>query len=160
MKYKHYTLESPEVIAILQDVWKSSKGSYYRISPDGRHSACTVRQELVALGICPTIASRLLRDAVLPTARFIHNRTGTKLAPIIPEALITTVDASVEVHQQCEEQEIQSSEPMSTMVDIEATSEVQSPVSETVAAEEVVLEAPRLKEKKKEPKPLTDQADS
>ena|ERR1700722_20050944 len=91
MKYKQYTVHSPEVKAILFDVLKSGTGSYYRISPDGKHVACRIKQELTALGMCSSIVSRLLREADLPVAAFIHNRTVNK-----PKR---EIDATVELYE-------------------------------------------------------------
>jgi hypothetical protein len=152
MRNKPYTLESPEVIAILHDVWRSTKRSYYRITPEGKHVAYAVKLELVALGICDTIASRLLQSADLPTAPFVHNRTGARLKPATPEGLITKVHA-VEVYQ-----ELEDHAETPTGISVAGPVEVTPTVSETVATEEVAeAKAPPSKEKKKEAKTLADE---
>ena len=78
MKSK-YNLESPEVGAILNNVWKSGVKTYYRIDDEGKHVDIPVRQQLVAaLGISTRIATKLLQAADLPSAPFVHNATQVK----------------------------------------------------------------------------------
>src|ERR1700726_409404 len=75
----------PAVEALLKNVIRSSKKSYYRIGPDGRHCVAPVKIELVRLGISGTLASRLLQEYQFPVAEFIYNR---KPAPPLPEAVL------------------------------------------------------------------------
>jgi hypothetical protein len=58
-KYSIYSVDSPQVVAILKDVIRSSKKSYYR-KVDGRDVACAVRRELLAPGMCTKTATGIL----------------------------------------------------------------------------------------------------
>jgi hypothetical protein len=78
MKFRKLTLDSPEVKAILDGVWKSGTISYYRII-DGKHVAMPIREELIVLGMSHISASRLLQTADLPRQQFIHNKRKAKV---------------------------------------------------------------------------------
>jgi hypothetical protein len=94
---KHFNLETPEVKAILCDVWRSSKKSYYRIDPvTGRHVVANLKQELVAIGMHGVDASALLQSGKFPVGKFKHNRPpqGPKLPPIA-----RAIETEIEVYE-------------------------------------------------------------
>jgi hypothetical protein len=85
-----FDVNSAEVQAVLLGVMKCSPQSYYRINPDGQHVIVPIRRELMeALNICPKSASKLLKDAAIPYAPFIHNPPAEPVEPEPdPEAIM------------------------------------------------------------------------
>jgi hypothetical protein len=69
-----FTLESPEVQALLSGVFRCSPQTYFRICPEtGKHFVYPIRKHLMALGMCSKTASLFLQKANLPFASFITN---------------------------------------------------------------------------------------
>jgi hypothetical protein len=98
MREPRFTLASPEVIAILSGVHRSTKKSYYRIV-DGRHVSCSVKIELMSLGIAGATASKLLQTADLPSAPFIFNRTAARRKVVAETEVEKEREVTVEVYE-------------------------------------------------------------
>jgi hypothetical protein len=98
MREPRFTLASPEVVAILSGVHRSTKKSYYRIV-DGRHVACKLKRELMALGIAGATASKLLQTADLPSAPFIFNRTAARPRVVAEREVEMEREVAVEVYE-------------------------------------------------------------
>jgi hypothetical protein len=64
----------PAVHKILKDVIRSTKKSYYRIGADGRHVSVFVKLELIAIGVTPCVASRLLQQYPFPEQPYVYTR--------------------------------------------------------------------------------------
>lgn len=79
-------LHDPRVLDILSDVIRSSKKSYFRIDPDGKHRAAPVKLELLALGVNGVYSSRLLQEYPFPQAPFIHNRSAHPVTEAVLKA--------------------------------------------------------------------------
>jgi hypothetical protein len=77
MIHRKFALDSPEVITILANVWKSGTKSYYRIV-DGKHMQIPIRGELMALGMCSKTATTLLSEAKIPSGKFVYNKPEIK----------------------------------------------------------------------------------
>jgi hypothetical protein len=144
MREPRFTLASPEVIAVLSGVHRSTKKSYYRIV-DGRHVSCPVKIELMALGIAGATASKLLQTADLPSAPFIFNRQTARPRVVASREVETEIEVTVEVYEAAIESPGEE--------ELGAT----APNCETQQAEptpETVTEKPI---KKNGPKPLTEE---
>ena len=76
-------LHDPRVLDILSDVIRSSKKSYFRIDPDGKHRAAPVK---LALGVNGVYSSRLLQEYPFPQAPFIHNRSAHPVTEAVLKA--------------------------------------------------------------------------
>jgi hypothetical protein len=100
MKHAKYNSESPEVIAILTGIYRSSDKNYFRITDTGKHEICAVRKRLMALGIGTTSATRIMKAANIPVVTFIQNKTPK---PVIPDGIIRKVKADVEVYSPVEQ---------------------------------------------------------
>ena len=84
MTSSRYTPQSPEVVAILDGIWKSGVKTYYRIDADGKHIDVRIREELIAaLGISSKLATRLLQLAELPCAPFVCTRVREKAMTVV-----------------------------------------------------------------------------
>jgi hypothetical protein len=82
MTSSRYTPQSPEVVAILDGIWKSGIKTYFRVDVDGKHIDVKIREELIAaLGISSKLATRLLQQAELPCAPFVCTRAREKARP-------------------------------------------------------------------------------
>jgi hypothetical protein len=95
MKYTQYTLDSPEVVAILCGLSRSGKQSYYRII-GGKHVAIAARKQLLALGMCNKSASALLQAAPLLCSPFIHNRTARPIVEVKAEHEVRPIGRTYE----------------------------------------------------------------
>jgi hypothetical protein len=98
---ERFTLENPQVKAILCDVWRSSKKSYYRIDPEtGRHVVANLKKELVAIGVKWKISFCPLTVWSLPVSPFLHVRAPQRRKIIPVRELETEIDVdTVEVYE-------------------------------------------------------------
>jgi hypothetical protein len=70
-----FTIDSPEVAALLSGVFKCSPQTYYKISEeDKRHYVFPIRKHLMALGMNQKAATSLLKEANIPVGEFIGNK--------------------------------------------------------------------------------------
>jgi hypothetical protein len=78
MKRRKWSVEHEEMRVALADVYRSGIGGYYRII-DGKCKTVSVIPALKDLGMCGTIASRILSKFPFPVIPFQHNRKQTVL---------------------------------------------------------------------------------
>ena len=77
-----FTLESPEVTALLTGTYKCSPQTYFRVAETGKSFVYPIRKHLMALGMCSKTASLLLQRAELPLTPFgSNNREGANAPP-------------------------------------------------------------------------------
>jgi hypothetical protein len=96
MIHRKFSLDSPEVAALLANVWKSGTKSYYRIV-DGKHIQIPLRGELMTLGMCSKTATTLLSEANIPNGKFVYNK------PEIKSKLTAEAQAAAQAKQEAKE---------------------------------------------------------
>jgi hypothetical protein len=139
MREPRFTLASPEVIAVLSGVHRSTKKSYYRIV-DGRHVSCSVKIELMALGIAGATASKLLQTADLPSAR--PRLVASREVETEREVTVEVYEAAIECPGE-EELGAHAPEPV--------------PICETQVVERKPATVVEKQIRKNGPKPLTEE---
>jgi hypothetical protein len=75
-----YTIDSPEVAALLAGTYRCSPQSYFRIADDGRCFTFPVRRHLMELGINQKSATELMQQADIPYAEFVRNKVEKPVA--------------------------------------------------------------------------------
>ncbi len=77
-----FTVNSPGVQALVENTYKCSPKTYFRISEEtGECYVFAIRKAFIALGMSAKTASRLLRDCDIPTAEFIRNEVQPAAEP-------------------------------------------------------------------------------
>jgi hypothetical protein len=90
-----FTINDPEIAALLHDVRRCSGQTYYKINPEtGEHYVYAIRKNLMNLGMSAKTATQVLKSADIPLIPFIRNEPPGPEKPEPSEAEIMAAIAA------------------------------------------------------------------